>query len=128
MKSTQLSATLRWWDMSAALRLLVLMIIAASRLTITGWTLHLQITYVIVILGTAYGLALGQSVFSSWLVAVFAVIGGLFVIPWQLGLTLGDGIPWLERLISLLGRLNIIIVQLIRQEPVRDSLLFLVLM
>jgi transglutaminase-like putative cysteine protease len=114
--------------MSAALRLLVLMIIAASRLTVTGWTFHLQIIYVIVVLGTAYGLALGQSIFSSWLVAVFAVVGGFFVIPWQLGLTLGDGIPWLERLISLLGRLNIIIVQLIRQEPVQDSLLFLVLM
>ncbi len=128
MKSTQPSSMLRWWDMSAALRLLVLMIIAASRLTITGWTHHLQLVYVIVILGTAYGLALGQSMFSSRLVAVFAVVGGLFVIPWQLGLTLGPGVPWLERLISLLGRLNIIIVQLIRQEPVKDSLLFLVLM
>ena len=128
MKSTQLSSTLRWWDMSAALRLLVLMIIAASRLTITGWTHHLQIVYVIVILGTVYGLALGQSIFSPGLTAVFVVVGGLFVIPWQLGLTLGGGIPWLERLISLLGRLNIIIVQLIRQEPVQDSLLFLVLM
>ncbi len=128
MKSTQLSSTLRWWDMSAALRLLVLMVIAASRLTITGWTHHLQIVYVIVVLGTAYGLALGQSIFSPWLAAVFAVVGGLFVIPWQLGLTMGGGIPWLERLISLLGRLNVIIVQLIRQEPVQDSLLFLVLM
>lgn len=121
-------APVRWWDMSAALRLLVLMVIAVSRLTITGWTFHLQIVYVIAILGTIYGLALGQSRFSPFVAAVMATLTGLFVIPWQIGLTTGPGILWLERILSIVGRLTTILTQLSRQEPVPDYLLFLVLM
>ncbi len=121
-------ALVRWWSLSAALRLLVLMIIATSRLTITGWTFHLQIIYAIAILGTIYGLALGQSRFSPLVAVVLALISGLFVILWQIGLTMGPGIPWLERVLSIAGRLETIITQLIRQEPVPDYLLFLVLM
>jgi len=101
---------------------------AATRLIATHWTDHLNLVSILASLGVLAGLALGQSIFSPRQAAAFALAYGLFAVPWQLGLTLGPGILWTERLISLAGRLSIALGQLARQEAVQDPLLFLFLM
>lgn len=118
----------RWWDLPAAALLIVALVTAATRLVVTQWTDYLSLVQSIAFLGGLTGLALGQSRFSPRISALFAMAYGLFAIPWQLGLTMGRGIPWPERIYSMLGRLDVIINQLINQEVVQDSLLFLVLM
>lgn len=122
------SSDSRWWDLPAASLLLVALLTASTRLVATNWTDHLTIVQNLTFFGVITGLALGQSRFSARLAGIFAVIYGLFAIPWQLGRTMSPGILWSERLTSLGGRLNIIFGQLARQEVVQDSLLFLVLM
>jgi len=119
---------LRWFDPPAVLRLLALMLVGVSRLTMTGWTFHLPIMYGAVIGGLILGLLLGQSRYPARLTFLIAFACGLVFIPWLLGLTMDSQLLWLERALSLLERLNRVIVQLIRQEPVRDSILFLTLM
>jgi len=101
---------------------------AAARLTVTTWTDHLNVATVLACLGVLIGLALGQSRFSSRWAAVFALVYSLFAVPWRLGLTLGEGILWSERLLSLAGRTGLAVGQLARQEAVEDPLLFLSLM
>lgn len=118
----------RWWDPLAALLLLAAISTAATRLIATRWTDHLNLVSILASLGVLAGLALGQSIFSPRQAAAFALAYGLFAVPWQLGLTLGPGILWTERLISLAGRLGIALSQLARQEAVQDPLLFLFLM
>jgi len=118
----------RWWDLPAFFLLLVIMTAASSRLVATTWTSNLFVVQTLAYLGLAAGLALGQSRFSARIAAIFAIIYGAFAVPWRLGLTYAPGIPWTERLISLGGRLNIIIQHLMRKQAVPDSLLFLVLM
>ena len=126
MNST--SASPRWWDLPAASLLIVALVAAATRLVVTQWTDHLSIVQTIAFVGALAGMALGQSRFSPRLAGLIALAYGLFFVPWQLGMTMGRGIFWGERLTSLAGRLQIIISQLIKQEVVQDSLLFIVLM
>jgi transglutaminase-like putative cysteine protease len=119
---------LRWWDLPAALLLLAAILTAGTRLVATLWTTNLSIVQTLVFFGIFAGLALGYSRFSARLAGFFALVYGLFCIPWQLGLTLSAKFEWTERLNVLSNRLQIILAQLIDKEPVRDSLLFLVVM
>jgi transglutaminase-like putative cysteine protease len=118
----------RWWDLLAAVLLLLILTTAFMRLAATDWTEHLMVTRSIAYLGLGAGLALGFSRFSPSRVTFFALIYGLFVVIWRVGLTLGEGIPWQERLLSLSGRIGVILTNLIQQKAVPDNLLFLVLM
>jgi transglutaminase-like putative cysteine protease len=118
----------RWWDLPAIFLIFIILTITFSRLVATDWTQDLAITRSIAYLGLIAGVALGLSRFSPRWVFFFALIYGLFVIPWRVGLTLGEGIEWQERLISLAGRLQVIITHLVQRRAVPDNLLFLVLM
>lgn len=118
----------RWWDLPAILLLFAALITVSTRLVATDWTNHLAITQNLVFFGFIAGIALGKSRFSSRIAIFFALVYGLFFIPWQLGRTMAPGILWSERMTSLGGRLNVIFSQLAHQEVVQDSLLFLVLM
>ncbi len=117
-----------WWDPPAAFLLFVLLTIAFNRLTVTEWTADLTVTRVISFLGLIAGIALGVSRFSSRFSFVLALFYGVFVVPWRIGLTLGEGIEWRERLVSLAGRLQVIFNYLFERRAVPDNLLFLVLM
>jgi hypothetical protein len=121
-------STNRWWDLPAAALLLAALLICAARLIATRWTSELTTAQMLAAFGVIAGLALGKSRFSPSLVAFFATAYGVFAVPWQLGLTIREDILWSERLSIILNRLGIIIYQLINQEPVQDSLLFLLLM
>ena len=118
----------RWWDLPAASLLVVALVTAATRLVATNWTDDLSLVQTVAFLGAIAGLALGQSRFSPKWAAFFAIAYGIFVVPWQLGITVGRGVEWTERLASLIGRLTIILTQLYNRQVVQDSLLFLVLM
>jgi transglutaminase-like putative cysteine protease len=118
----------RWWDLPAAFLLTVALTAAFLRLIATQWTEDLTITRTIVYLGLIAGLALGYSRFRPTLVALFAVIYGIFIVTWRLGMTMDVAIEWTERLRSLAGRLHTIIGQLAQGKAVSDNLLFLVLM
>jgi len=129
MKIINLSRyTDRWWDWTAILLTLVILSVAYSRLIATRWTESLDVTRSITYLGLIAGLALGFSRFPPGWAAFFSICYGAFVVPWRVGNLLGEDIAWRERLISLAGRLEVIIRHLLEQKPVPDNLLFIVLM
>jgi transglutaminase-like putative cysteine protease len=82
----------------------------------------------VALLGVIAGLALGKSTFSPGVVRFFALVYGTFVVFWQVGLTLGEGVLWSERMISIGNRLLIILDQIFQQKPVTDNLFFNLLM
>lgn len=125
---TSYKSSTRWWDIPSVLLLFLILMTTYSRLGATEWTEGLTITQSITILGMLAGLALGQSRFSPRRVSFFALVYFLFTVPWRLGLLLGEGIPWRERLLSLTGRMGVIFSQLFKQQEVTDSFLFLLLM
>jgi transglutaminase-like putative cysteine protease len=119
---------IRWGDWLSAFLLIISMQIAAGRLIATRWTEELQLVQLITLYGTVLGLALGRSIFKRFWVIFFSLAYGLFVIPWQIGLTIEHEIIWRDRLINLWGRLGVIVQALLTQNPVTDNLLFLFLM
>jgi transglutaminase-like putative cysteine protease len=118
----------RWWDWPAVLLLIAAIYIAATRLNATHWTNELNLVQTVAILGVIAGIALGKSAFSPGVVRFFAFTYGLFVVFWQVGLTLGKGVLWPERMISIGNRLLIILDQILQQKPVTDNLFFHLLM
>jgi transglutaminase-like putative cysteine protease len=119
---------LRWWDWSSAILLLLILQIAATRLVATKWTDDLSLIPIVTLIGTLLGLALGQSIFSRKIVLLFTVAYAVCIIPWQLGLTMEAGIGWVERLLSLWGRLVVVAQELVQGETITDNILFLLLM
>lgn len=122
------SRLLRWWDWPAVLLLTAAIYVAATRLNATHWTNELNLVQTIALLGVAAGFALGMSTFSPSVVRLFGFVYGAFVIAWQFGLTLGTGVLWPERMISMGNRLLIIFDQIFQQKPVTDNLFFNLLM
>ena len=122
------SKLVRFWDWPSALLLVAALITATGRLSATQWTEYLSLVGKVALLGVAAGLALGQSRFSPPLARAIAFAYGLFTIFWRLGLTLGRGILWTERLTSLGNRMWVTADQLMRRTPVTDNLFFLFLM
>lgn len=118
----------RWWDWPAALLLIAAILVAAIRLNATNWTRELDLVQTVAFLGVIAGLALGQSSFSPATVRFFAFAYGAFTIIWQVGLTIGQGMLWPERLESMWFRLLIILDQIYRQKPVSNNLFFHLLM
>jgi transglutaminase-like putative cysteine protease len=118
----------RWWDLPAASLLVVAILTAASRLVATDWTSHLEIAQTLAFAGVIAGLAIGQSRFSPRLSFFLATIYGAFAVPFMIGNVMEPGISWAERLVSIAGRLQVIVKQLAAHSVVTDSLLFQVLM
>ncbi len=122
------SRPIRWWDWPSGLILIGAMYIAATRLNTTNWTNELGLVQTVVIYGAIAGLALGKSTFSIGWTRFFAFAFGSFVVFWQLGMTLGKGVLWPERMISIGNRLVITLDQIFQQKPVIDNLFFNLLM
>src|SRR3970040_1745582 len=91
----------RWWDWPAAILLLAAILTATTRLIATRWTEELPLVQTVAFLGAIAGLALGQSRFSPSTARAFSFAYGLFIIPWQLGRTLGPEILWPEKMVNL---------------------------
>jgi transglutaminase-like putative cysteine protease len=118
----------RWWDPFSAFLLILIILTSATRLEATKWIFHLGLVQNVAILGAIAGLALGKSKFSRKTAFLFALVYGIYVISWQLGLTMGEGIEWRERIFSIFGRSQMVIRAIITQRDVKDNLFFLMLM
>lgn len=118
----------RWWDLLAAIFLVAAILTSATRLVATRWVAHLTLVQNVAIWGVIAGLALGKSKFPRGVVFLFALAYGIFVIPWQLGMTMAEGIEWRERIFSMVGRITLVIQDLLAQRDIQDNLFFLSIM
>ncbi len=118
----------RWGDGPATVYLLAALSAAALRVVVTNWTDHLLLLQTVVFWGGVLGVLLGQSRFAPVLCALLGFAYGLYMVSWQLGLTLQGDLLWSERVLLLRDRLWVALAQFAAREPVQDPLLFLALM
>ena len=118
----------RIWDILAAVLLVCAMLTAVTRLVVTKWTEELYVVQTLAFLGVLLGLAIGYSRFSPRVSLLLGAAYGAVLIPWQIGLTLGPGFEWKDRLQIMYERLNTTIDIVIRSKPVNDNILFVYLM
>ena len=104
--------------------LLLMLQVAAIRLTMTDWTDFLYLSETLAGLSILLGLALGYSRFRRG--AVYLLTWGYSVVfvAWQISLVISGRVEWLERLVSVGGRLSLALQQFFQRQAVEDSLLF----
>ena len=116
----------RIWDFPSAAILTLILLTASQRLYATDWAPGLEIAMLLTLLGILLGLALGVSQFRRggvfWLVFGFSFT----VIPLVAGWIFYQNTPWLERMISLGGRLGYSLYLFITAQPVPDTILFVI--
>jgi hypothetical protein len=116
----------RSWDFPSAVLLALILLTVSQRLYATDWAPGLGLAVLLTTAGVVLGLALGASQFKGGGVLWLALGYSLIVIPLAAGGILYGQIPWLERMISLGGRLAYSITLLAASRPVPDTVLFVI--
>jgi transglutaminase-like putative cysteine protease len=116
----------RLWDFPSAAILTLILLTVSQRLYATDWALGLEIPMLLTVLGVLLGLALGVSQFKRggvfWLASGFSIT----LIPLVSSWILYHKTPWLERMISLGGRLGNSLFLFLTGQPVHDTILFVI--
>lgn len=118
----------RWWDWPSVLCFLAAMLTAAYRLNDTQWTENLELVTGLNTIGAILGMVLGLSRFSRPIATLLGFGYSLVILPWQLSKIIPAEVTYLERLISVGGRLWTNFTLFVRNQPLTDSILFLATM
>ncbi len=116
----------RIWDFPSAAILTLILLTVSQRLYATTWAPGLGILLLLTVFGVLLGLALGVSRFKRdgvfWLAFGYSV----GIIPLVAGWIFYRETPWLERMISLGGRLGNSLYLFATSQPVPDTVLFVI--
>ena len=117
----------RPWDWPAAALTVALVQISSTRLVITEWVPALDITQAISLYAVILGLALGYSSFTRRSAIWAAVEYGLLLIPLNLLLATEPSDNYYEDMRELFLRLNNSLSLFLQNQPVYDTLFFVLL-
>jgi transglutaminase-like putative cysteine protease len=126
----QKSLSARTWDWQSILLVIALVQIASTRLIISEWVPNLYVIQMISLCAVTLGLLLGYGSFSGKISAWIAVEYALLIIPLQLLSTLDKAErthSFSNDLGSLLIRLFDSIVLFFKNQPIHDTLFFILL-
>ena len=116
----------RFWDFPSAAILTLILWTVSQRMYSTDWASGLKTAVLLTVFGVLLGLALGFSQFKRrgvfWLTFGFSIT----LIPLVAGWILYQKTPWLERMLSLGGRLGYSLYLLVTAKPVPDTVLFVI--
>jgi transglutaminase-like putative cysteine protease len=117
----------RWWDWPAAIFLILAFFFGAARFQTTNWTEHLGRIPILVLIAASLGMLIGYSRFRLGVVIILGCGYSLIIPAWVLT-SLVRSESWLERVLSLGGRLGAALKQLTANQAVTDPFLFLTTM
>jgi len=118
----------RHWDFPSAVFLILILLTTSLRLYVTHWALGMGTAIVLALSGAVLGLALGSSIFKPMTVFWFTFDYSIPIFILVLGAFLYDGTSWLDRIADLSNRLVHAFGLLINNQPVQDTVLFVVFM
>jgi transglutaminase-like putative cysteine protease len=113
-------------DFPSAILLTLALFSASQRLYATSWTSGLETALLLTFFGVLLGLTLGFSSFKRWGVICLAVGYSIFLVPLVSGWILYQKTAWLERMVSLVGKLGNSLFLFFNTKPVSDPVLFVV--
>ena len=113
-------------DIPSAILLSLALFTASQRLYATSWTPGLETALLLTIFGVLLGLILGLSSHKRWGVFCLAAVYSILLVPLVSGWILYQKTAWLERMLSLAGRLGNSLFLFFNAKPVSDPVLFVV--
>jgi len=116
----------RFWDLPSAAILTLILLTVSQRLYATDWAPGLETALLLTVFGVLLGLALGASQLKRGGVFWLSFGYSITLIPLVAGWILYHKIPWLERMLSLGGRLGISLYLFVTLQPVSDTALFVI--
>jgi transglutaminase-like putative cysteine protease len=116
------------WDFVSSALLIFILLIASQRLYITHWAPGLGVPTLLAIIGVVLGLALGLLRFNPMIPIWLAPNYSIPIINLVLGVLLKVELPWLNRLLAFNNRLAFAFGLFMKNQPVRDTILFVVFM
>ena len=116
----------RLWDFPSAAILALILLTVSQRLYATDWAPGLEIALLLTVFGVLLGLALGASRFKGRSIFWLAFGYSISLIPLVAGWILYQKTPWLERMISLAGRLGYSLFLSFTSQKVTDTVLFVI--
>lgn len=118
----------RWWDPIVGISLFLLVFFTAYSLELTCWTFDLNRITSIALLGTIFGILIGQSAFNRTLSFLLSSLYGVEIFLWQFIFSLSDETAWLARFELVVKRFQTAVSQFLRKVPLDDGILFLAIM
>ena len=115
----------RWWNFIAVFCLLAAFMVTSFRLESTHWTEGLFVLKWLTLIGFILGLGFGYSYFSPLKNRMMIFLYSIIIMPWSIAFLYEDGVPWLERISSIVNRTGITLGYLFNNEPIKDPILFI---
>lgn len=116
----------RWSDFTALLLLFLLFALVSTRLQITHWADHMEAVGWLLLMGAAFGFVVGRTrlhtLFSILLIFFYSV----FTIPATFIFIVADQPLFKDKFNELITRMTIAGTQLLSNQPVTDSILFII--
>ena len=113
------------FDWFSALCVFILFLLASGRLGLTEWADNLDVVGWLLILGAITGYLLGRRRIHWALISIFAIFCSVMLFGLSFIYMLSEKAGFIPRVLDLWQRLNATVAQLMANQPVTDSILFL---
>lgn len=120
------ATTQRWSDIISLCLMFLLFVLASSRLQITHWTEHMEAAGWLLMVGAAFGFAVGKTRFRALFSFLIITFYSIVTVP-SIFLFITTDRPGIsEKVNELIDRIVLAGTQLAGNQPVTDSILFIV--
>ncbi len=116
----------RWTDFASFVFLFLLLLLAITRLEITHWADNLSIAGWLIIIGVVLGYIVGASRIKSGWSALIVFFYSLLIVPAIVIYDMTSKAAIIDRFVEIWDRIYTAATQLLANQPVTDSILFII--
>lgn len=117
----------RWTDWLAAVCVIFLFVLASTRLGITKWADDLEVVGWLLFLGAGIGFIMGKWRLHWLLLLIVSLLTSVLVVPLTFIILLSQRAGIVAKALDVWGRVSTTSSQLVGEQPVTDSILFLLI-
>lgn len=117
----------RWTDWLAVMCVAILFMLTTTRLGMTKWADNLEVAGWLLLLGAGIGYLLGRSRLHGLVLLPLSILTSIIVVPLTFITLLSQRAGIVAKALDLWGRIFITSSQLVGDQPVTDSILFLLI-
>jgi len=122
---TRIAPNKRWTDVTAVVILFMMLFIAVTRLQITHWTDNLSTVGWLLFLGAGLGYIIGRTQIKGVFAVLLMFFYSIVTVTAILLMSTTDSVQLGDRLVQLWQKINVAASQLLSNQPVTDSILFI---